>query len=306
MKNGTSAAPLQAKSWRDIFKIHPVTKLFPPMPLDQLKALGEDMNANGIQNKIVLFYDGIAPDSDLNPAWWRSPTHFKKILVLDGCNRMDAGEQFAGINWSEEYASAFTVKFREKAEIYKTPEFDPWAFAISVNLHRRHLTIEQKLELIDEVLKAQPQKSDNQIAKETQSSPTTVGKRRKAAEARGDVSTVKTRTDTKGRQQPARKPRQPKPTVVGAAETPSPEAIVLDSSTPAIGVPTSLSIEPAPLSKWSRTAPELLDMILSMLRDESALILALQLRTRAKFASDVMLALDVALNDCMSAAEAIE
>ena len=41
---------------------------------------------------------------------------------------------------------------------------DPYGYVISVNLHRRHLTAEQKRELIAQLLKATPEKSDRQIA----------------------------------------------------------------------------------------------------------------------------------------------
>ena len=56
------------------------------------------------------------------------------------------------------------------------------------------------------MLKAAPEKSDRQIAKQAKASPTFVGKVRAEGEASGDVSTVDTRTDTKGRKQPAKKP----------------------------------------------------------------------------------------------------
>jgi len=82
-----------------------------------------------------------------------------------------------------------------------------WTFVVSANMHRRHLTAEKKWELIEALLKADPSTPDRQIAKAVNASPTYIGKVRKQAEKRGDVSTVDTRTDTKGRKQPARKPK---------------------------------------------------------------------------------------------------
>jgi hypothetical protein len=82
---------------------------------------------------------------------------------------------------------------------------DPYAYVMSANLHRRHLTTEQKRDLIAKLVKAQPEKSDRQIAKETKTSPTTVGTVRTKLEETGDVSRLDTRTDTKGRAQPAHK-----------------------------------------------------------------------------------------------------
>src|SRR5262249_48600179 len=82
--------------------------------------------------------------------------------------------------------------------------------SLSLNVHRRHLTGEQKRELIAQQLKATPEKSDRQIAEIVKASPTFVGKVRAEKEATGDVSTVDTRTDTKGRKQPAKKAKKVK------------------------------------------------------------------------------------------------
>ncbi len=86
---------------------------------------------------------------------------------------------------------------------------DPYAYVLSANVHRRHLTGEQKRELIAKLLKAQPEKSDRQIAETVKASPTTVGTVRAKMESAGDVSKLGTRQDTKGRQQPANKPKPP-------------------------------------------------------------------------------------------------
>ena len=82
------------------------------------------------------------------------------------------------------------------------------AFIVSANIHRRHLTAEQKRDLIAALLKATPEKSDRQIAKTVKASPTTVGTVRTEMEARGDVSKLDTRQDSKGRRQPAKTPHR--------------------------------------------------------------------------------------------------
>src|SRR5262249_54520725 len=63
-------------------------------------------------------------------------------------------------------------------------------------------------------------KPDLQIAKTVKVSATTVGTVRREMEAKGDVSKLETRTDRRGRGQPARKPR--KPTKRPAAPPPTP------------------------------------------------------------------------------------
>jgi hypothetical protein len=62
-----------------------------------------------------------------------------------------------------------------------------------------------------------PEKSNRQIAKDVNASPTTVGKKRAAMEAAGDVSKLDTRTDSKGRQQPASKLKHKDPEAKEAA-----------------------------------------------------------------------------------------
>jgi hypothetical protein len=85
------------------------------------------------------------------------------------------------------------------------PAVDPTKYVISVNLHRRHLTAEQKRDLIGKLLKAAPEKSDRQIGKMAQVSKNTAKSVRDELEARGEIDHVETRTDTKGRKQAARK-----------------------------------------------------------------------------------------------------
>ena len=86
------------------------------------------------------------------------------------------------------------------------PDFDPFAYVISKNIRRRHLTPEQKIPLIVALLKLQPEKSNRQIANEVDVSHPYVAKVRHKSEQSGEVETVSTSIDTKGRRQPV-KPR---------------------------------------------------------------------------------------------------
>jgi hypothetical protein len=187
------AAPMPTKSWRNTLLIHPAAKLFPRMSADELKALGDDILRNGLQVPIAL---------------WAELADGGKY-VIDGVNRLDAMEM-VGIPFDQ--MKGFQVM---------KPETDPYAFAISMNIERRHLTADQKRDLIAKVIKADPSKSDRQIAATVKASPTFVGKVRAEKEATGDVSTVDTRTDSRGRQQPAHRPtsasRKPDTTKVSPA-----------------------------------------------------------------------------------------
>ena len=292
-----SAPEPQATGWRDYFKIHPAAKLFPPMPEEQLKGLGEDIAANGFLNRITLFYDGERPSDAVTSklAWWRAKTHLALISVLDGCNRLDAAAQFAGYDWSEEGGQHFVVKFREEPD---RPAFDPYAFAISANIHRRHLNTEQRLALVADVIKAQPEKSDRQIAAETQVSPTTAGKVRKKLEDAGQVSSVDTRKGKDGKAQPAHKAAKPPP-VPASPAVPPPEptlapAPALDTSMPR-GDPINLQPEPPP--PWTPRAPELFEAVLKMLSVHSEAAQAAQVKTRAAFVRDVLPILNITVDD---------
>src|SRR5215475_163092 len=183
--NGTPAS----SSWRSILPIHPAAELFPRMSPDELRALGEDIIKNGLTSPIVLWQ----PDS-------KSPAR-----LLDGISRLDAIEIATGspvivgapsIMAGQHFLDCDKVIVLDKS-------VDPYAYVISANIHRRHLTAEQKRELIAKLIKATPEKSDRQIATTTKTDHKTVGAVRAEQEARGEIPHVATRTDTKGRAQPA-------------------------------------------------------------------------------------------------------
>ncbi|MDQ3455544.1 MAG: ParB N-terminal domain-containing protein, partial [Actinomycetota bacterium] len=77
--------------------------------------------------------------------------------------------------------------------------------SLRLNLHRRHLTSEQKRAALAASIMADPGLSDRQHAARVGASPTTAGDVRRDMQNAGDVSTLDTRTDSTGRQQPATK-----------------------------------------------------------------------------------------------------
>jgi len=190
----------KAKSWRDVLPIHPAAELFPMMSPDELRELGEDIKKNGMKIPIILS----AVDDREHP-----------LQVLDGRNRLDAMAAVGILHPTEWGELEVTTPSGDRERLFTDlvsgradEPIDPHAFVLSANLHRRHLTAEQKREIITKVLKAAPQKSDRQIAKTVKVSDKTVGAVRAKLERRAEIPHIDTRADTKGRKQPAKRKRR--------------------------------------------------------------------------------------------------
>jgi hypothetical protein len=161
---------------RDRIPFHPLADIFPLMEGEEFDALVADIEANGLQQYIILC-DG---------------------QVLDGRNRVRA---CLAAGWDP-----FAI--REMCLNGDSWIDNPAAYVISVNIRRRHLTAEQKRDLIAAVLKAQPEKSNAAIAKQLGvTTDKTVATVRGELEGRSEIPNVETRTDIRGRKQPAKKGR---------------------------------------------------------------------------------------------------
>ena len=145
MRGNRSAASRQepnssTKSWRDILPIHPAANLIPPLSSEEFKDLADDIKKNGLRVPVTLLID-----DNSNRA------------LLDGRHRLDALELAGRDNLPDDLkVSEFT---------YLEKGIDPYAYVISTNIYRRHLTLttEQKRKLITKLLKATPEKSNRQI-----------------------------------------------------------------------------------------------------------------------------------------------
>jgi len=151
---------------------HPLACLFPLMEGEEFDALVADIRKNGQREPIVL-YQG---------------------KILDGRNRYNAC-LVAGVGLK-------ISKHEDDCPFIG----DPAAYVISKNIHRRHLTAEQRRDLIARLLKAAPEKSDRQIAETVKASPTTVGAVRREVEPTVQSGQLRVGKDGKARKQPARKP----------------------------------------------------------------------------------------------------
>jgi hypothetical protein len=230
--NPDDALTSRAPSWRDTIKVHPAANLFPQMNKAELAELGKDIRANGLISPIAL---------------WRASEDAQEQL-LDGRNRLDGIEGelgrpvriapcthrgHRGHIWCLETdgddgrrilvddligeSAHFSPYFVNAPVVVLPLGVDPYAYVAAANIHRRHLTAEQKRDLIAKLIKATPEKSDRQIGETVKVDHKTVGAVRTTLEGRGEIPHVE-RKDTKGRSVKPRKPAKRKPATEGAAE----------------------------------------------------------------------------------------
>ena len=105
--------------WQQRYKVHPSADVFPMMSGEELDELGDDIKAHGLKEPVKFYQDGDT-----------------KVL-LDARNRLEAMER-VGIDPGPDCF----------AEIDTSNGFDPVAYIISLNIHRRHLNKTQQANLI--------------------------------------------------------------------------------------------------------------------------------------------------------------
>jgi hypothetical protein len=201
------------KSWRDVVPIHPAAELLPRPSPDELRELGEDIKRNGLLTPVSFYRDEHGEDS-----------------LLDGISRLDA-MVLAGVPFTlhkgqpnPKIPPEWMIGTPPRAPLLMAGACyhrgDPYAYVMSANLIRRHLTAEQKRELIAKLLKATPEKSNRQIAETTKASHVTVGAMRAELQSTGQIDQL-TKTvgkDGKARKQPARKPSTKDPHIQAAVD----------------------------------------------------------------------------------------
>jgi len=157
-KFGITTQPLD---WRAHISVHPAADAFPLLSQKELKELAGDIKRNGLQTSIVV---------------WSAETD-AKYQLLDGRNRLDALALIDQL--AVDGQGRLCIKKADGAlgliDHQHIVGGDPEKHANSFNLHRRHLTPEQRRERIAKLIKEQPEKSDRQIAAAAEASPTTVG-----------------------------------------------------------------------------------------------------------------------------------
>jgi ParB-like chromosome segregation protein Spo0J len=171
--------------WRDVIKVHPAAELFPKISAAELSDLGADIKAHGLKAPVTLM----------------RPRDGGEIQLLDGRNRLDAME-LVGLPILGEDRSLAVLQ----VVIDESGDFDPFAFVVSANIRRRHLDNKQKRELIAELLKQTPGRSDSAIAKVAHVDHKTVAPVRATLAAKREIPHSAERTEADGKKARGRKP----------------------------------------------------------------------------------------------------
>jgi hypothetical protein len=162
-------------TWRDSITVHPTADRFRMMPDGELKELAADIGMHG-QREPVLFtiVDG-------------------KEVLIDGRNRL---------------AACFLIKREPTSEVVKFEDAAAIeSFIVSRNIYRRHLTSDDRVAILRDLIKASPETSDRELARKLKVDHKTIGKARSKLESTGDVlpSSKRKGKDGKTRKLPAKK-----------------------------------------------------------------------------------------------------
>jgi hypothetical protein len=141
---------------------HDLSKLLPPISEEDFDKLAADIKLNGLHQPIMR-YQG---------------------KILDGNNR---------------YRACELVKIVPKFTDFTGDDAAARNYVISANIHRRHLSPDQRREVIATPLKADPSKSNRQVADTVKASHHTVGAVRNELEATGQVAQLDKTTGADGK-----------------------------------------------------------------------------------------------------------
>jgi ParB-like chromosome segregation protein Spo0J len=150
----------------------PKFEIMPPLTVEEEADLEKSIAENGVLTPIVVDEHG---------------------NIIDGHHRQRIADRL-GV-----FCPRRTVRGKTNAETI--------AMALTLNVDRRHLTRDQRRELLTKSIKADPALSDRQHGRRTGTDHKTASKVRDQLAGRGEIPHVDQRTDTAGRRQPASKPK---------------------------------------------------------------------------------------------------
>ncbi len=217
-------------NWRDHLAVHPAAELFPLMSRAELRELADDIKKNGLQAPIILWTPLKRDDLDTSRKRRQAKDEIiakAKWQLIDGRNRLDAcallddryfniddeghvsfGRSIACIDWPPTPDSLFAKDYF----VFKYGDEEPYALALSFNVRRRHLSAERRRDLIAKVLKAKPEASNRQIAKQVKADDKTVASVRRDLESTAEIPQLEKTIGVDGK---ARKKRNRLDSVTG-------------------------------------------------------------------------------------------
>jgi ParB-like chromosome segregation protein Spo0J len=183
-------------------RLHPRAEEIPTIPPDEYDELVLDIEKRGIVVPLDVLKMQRADGSHAS-----HPDEAAEIIVLDGRHRLNAakalGLEAVPIRVVESICWHDDVDDPDEGFTLDECPFHAFEYMVKAATMRRHLTTKQRKHLALSVIISDPSRSDRSVAKETKLSHPTVAKVRAEAEDAGDVERVSTRTDSKGRKQPA-------------------------------------------------------------------------------------------------------
>lgn len=183
--------------WRDTVIVHTEADKYPLLKNvapAELKELADDIAKHGLREKVIIIIVN------------------EKQVVLDGRNRLDAMEQ-AGVPFLDKRGAIKKQYVREYPDGPASKGLASVASWVkSLNLHRRHLSKEERQQRLDDALVSDPSKSNAELARLTGFSDKTVAKVRRGKEASSDIPKI---THPKTPKTPRKRKDDPVRTVSG-------------------------------------------------------------------------------------------
>jgi ParB-like chromosome segregation protein Spo0J len=195
--------------WRKYLPVHPACDVYPELSRDELIRTGNDIRKHGLRFEVVV-----------NRKESPHKRYHDEFQLIDGRSRLDAMAA-VGLKFEFKRGSRRSGPFlhflnselcgwdgkRIKVKVEELTEEEVEAYVASANLHRRHLTAEEKHARLVAALKATPELSNAQIGKQTGRDDKTVAKVRRELESNSEIpNKTADRVEASGRKARGRKP----------------------------------------------------------------------------------------------------
>lgn len=185
----------------------------------EIDELAADIQTHGLVEPIVLWADN-TQQKETGQLW--GPEHCPRYL-LDGRSRLMALDRLGYQRLDDvrcrtkQPQSAIRILPAWKREYPSAPIYgawpfrylDPWAYVLSVNVRRRHLTLEQRRQIVEDMVRRRPDLTDRALARVALADHKTVAARRAECERSGAIPHIPPaeRIEEDGRRSRARKTR---------------------------------------------------------------------------------------------------